>query len=131
MTIADLLQRLVALFDSLGVGLLFEGDLTLLLKVLLANFFLSGFECGDISVVTLLFLFVNALKNRVLGNGFNSGFLGDTDLSILASGSLAEVDASRDGTTVRATSTARGATTNSAEASLTAVYIGGTPVTRG
>lgn len=100
LTVANLLQRLVALLDSLRVGLLLEGDLTLLLKVLLADFLLSGFECRDVGVVALFLLFVNTLKDRVLGNGLNGGFLGDTELSILAPGSLAEIDTSRDGTAV-------------------------------
>ena len=68
LSVAHLLQWPVALFHSFSGGLLLEGDLTLLLKVLLANFFLSGFEFGDVGVVTLLLAFMNALKNGVLEN---------------------------------------------------------------
>ena len=69
LAVAHLLDRAVALPHSLVEGLLLEGDLTLLLKVLLAHLLLGRGELGDIGVVALLHVLVRALKDRILLQG--------------------------------------------------------------
>ena len=71
MTIADLLRWLVALFHSLLIGLLFKGDLTAFLKVLIADFLLGGGKLGDIGEVALLHIPVGALQDGILLHGVN------------------------------------------------------------
>merc|ERR1719264_711536 len=66
LTVANLLNWLVALFHCLIVSLLLECDRALLLKVLLADFLLAGGELGDIGVVALLHVLVGALQDRLL-----------------------------------------------------------------
>jgi hypothetical protein len=70
--VADLLERPVALPDILCECLLLKGDLTDLLKVLLAHLLLSGAEHCDISVVAFLHILVCALKDGVLLQGCHS-----------------------------------------------------------
>lgn len=61
MPVANLLLGPVALSDGFLDGLLSECNLTLLLKVLFANFLLGRFEVRDVGVVALLDIFVLAL----------------------------------------------------------------------
>ena len=69
LAVAHLLHRLVALLHGLVEGLLLEGDLTGLLKVLLAHLLLGRGELGDVGVVALLHVLVGALKDGVLLEG--------------------------------------------------------------
>ena len=66
MTIAYLLQRPVALFHSFVEGLLLEGDLTYLLKILLAHLLLGSLKLCHIGVMALLHILVGTLENGVL-----------------------------------------------------------------
>ena len=66
LAVAGLDQRPVAFLDILLDGLLLEGDLAGLLKVLLADLFLGRVELCDVGVVTLLHIFVCALEDGVL-----------------------------------------------------------------
>lgn len=59
--VANLLLGPVALSDGFLDGLLSECNLTLLLKVLFANFLLGRFEVRDVGVVALLDILVLAL----------------------------------------------------------------------
>ena len=88
MAITNLDKRLVALLHSLTGGLLLEGDLTALLKVLLTDLLLSRVENCDVGVVALLHVLVGALQDGILGQGLNSGLLGDADLSVLPASAL-------------------------------------------
>ena len=65
LAIAALDQRLVALLDLFLLGLLFEGDLADLLKVLLADLFRSGLKLSHISVMALFNLLMCALKDGI------------------------------------------------------------------
>ncbi len=64
--VADLLRGLVALLNRLVEGLLLEGDLALLLEVLLADLLLGGRELGHVGEVALLGVLVRALQNGLL-----------------------------------------------------------------
>ncbi len=75
LTIADLVQRLVALFHILINCLLLESNLAGLFKILLTNLLLGRRELGDIGVMTLLYILVCALKNGILLERSNSLFL--------------------------------------------------------
>ena len=66
LAVTDLLDRLVALPYGLIKGLLLEGDLAGLLKVLLANLLLGRFELGDVGVVALLDILVSTFQYRLL-----------------------------------------------------------------
>ncbi len=66
LAIADLFQGLVALLHCFIEGLLLEGDLTGLLKVLFADLFLSRGELCHIGVVALLHVLVGTLQDGVL-----------------------------------------------------------------
>ena len=57
---------LVALLHGLIEGLLLEGDLAALLKVLLADLLLRGLELGHVGEVALLGVLVGALQNGIL-----------------------------------------------------------------
>jgi hypothetical protein len=59
--IANLFGRLIALLHHLLKGLFLKGDLTVLLKVLLAHLLLGRSELGDIGEVALLNILVGAL----------------------------------------------------------------------
>jgi len=96
--VALLDNRLVTLVDSLIEGLLLEGDLTGLLKVLLTYLLLGRLELGDIGVVALLGVLVGALQDRVLLEGLNSLLLlytAQAGVSVLHT--AGEVNASLDG----------------------------------
>ncbi len=69
LAITNLLQRPVALSHSLFSSLLLEGNLTTLLKVLLADLLLGSLEGCDIGVVALLNVLVGALQDGVLLKG--------------------------------------------------------------
>jgi hypothetical protein len=71
LSIADLFNGLVALLNGLVESLLFEGNLTDLLKVLLTHFFLGSFKQGHIGVMALLNILVCALENWILLNGLD------------------------------------------------------------
>jgi len=66
LTIADLLQGLVALLHGLIESLLLEGDLAGLLKILLAHFLLGRFKLRHIGVVALLNILVGTLEDGIL-----------------------------------------------------------------
>ena len=72
LTVAFLLHGLVALLDGLVESLLLEGNLTVLLKVLVADLFLGGHKLGDIGIVALLGVLVCALKDGVLLQGLDA-----------------------------------------------------------
>jgi hypothetical protein len=72
LSIADLLEGLVALLDGLFDSLLFEGNLASFLKVLLADLLLGGGELCHIGVVALFDIFVGTLQNGVLLKGLDS-----------------------------------------------------------
>ena len=59
LSVADLFQRLVALFYSFVDSLLFESDLACFFEVFFAHFFLSGTELCDVSVMALFYIFVS------------------------------------------------------------------------
>merc|ERR1719510_739692 len=63
LTVAYLLNWLVALFHCLVVSLLLECDRALLFKILLAHPLLGRSELGDIRVVALLNIFMGALQD--------------------------------------------------------------------
>ena len=71
LSIADLLEGLVAFLHGLVESLLLEGDLAVLLEVLLANLLLSSSKLCDIGVVALLNILVGALKNGILLDGLH------------------------------------------------------------
>ena len=78
-------------------GLLLEGDLAGLLKVLLTDLFLSRLELSDIGVVALLDILVRALKNGVLLQGGDGLLLLHAAQAGVGVGlAAAEVDAARD-----------------------------------
>merc|ERR1712203_118103 len=66
LTIAHFLCGSVTLSHCLIESLLLEGDLTGLLKVLLTDLLLTGFELGNICVVALLCVLVCALQDWLL-----------------------------------------------------------------
>ena len=68
LSIANLLNGLVAFLDSLIESLLLECDGTSLLKVLFTNLLLTGFELSDIGVVTLLCVLMSTLQDGLLLN---------------------------------------------------------------
>ena len=93
---AHLLNRGVALANSLVERLLVEGDGAGLLEVLLAHLLLAGLELGDIGVVALLGVLVGALQDRLLLHRGDRLLLLDAaepSLPILNTGG--EVDATR------------------------------------
>ena len=97
LTIADLLEGLVAFLHGLIESLLLEGDLAVLLKVLLANLLLSSGELCDIGVVALLDTLVGALKDGVLLDGLHLLLLFNTAESRLRiSLATAEVNSTGD-----------------------------------
>ncbi len=57
---------LVALLHGLIEGLLLEGDLAALLKILLADLLLRGLELGHVGEVALLRVLVRALQDGIL-----------------------------------------------------------------
>ena len=65
LSVADLFQRLVALFYSFVDSLLFESDLACFFEVLFAHFFLSGTELCDVSVMALFYIFVSTYQKKV------------------------------------------------------------------
>ena len=69
---------LVALLHRLIEGLLLEGDLTALLKVLLADLLLGRLELGHIGEVALLGVLVGALQDGILLEGGHLLLLVDT-----------------------------------------------------
>ncbi|TRY68925.1 hypothetical protein TCAL_15161, partial [Tigriopus californicus] len=75
LTIADLLQRTVTFLHLLLNGLLLEGDLAGLFKVLFTNLLLGGFELCYIGVVTFFHIFVRAFKNGILLQSLDSLFV--------------------------------------------------------
>ena len=66
LAITNLLYRFVTFLNSLVESFLFEGDGALLLKVLLADLFLGGFELCDVGVVALFHVLVSALQDGIL-----------------------------------------------------------------
>jgi len=95
LSIADLLQRLVALLDTFIHSLLFEGDLAGLFKVLLADLLLSWSELCHIGVVALFNILMGALKDGVFLQGCDSFLLFNAaKTSLWISETAAEVDAS-------------------------------------
>ena len=64
LSVADLFQRFVALFDGFVDSLLFESDLACFFEVLFAHFFLSGTELCDVSVMALFYIFVSTYQKK-------------------------------------------------------------------
>ena len=94
LAVANLFQRLVALLDGFVNSLLLECNLTGLLEVFLAHLLLAGLELCDVCVVALLYIFVGALKDGVLGEGRDGLLLLDTaEPSLWVFNTGAEVDA--------------------------------------
>jgi len=97
LSVANLLQGLVALLDGFVNSLLLEGDLAGLFKVLLADLLLSWSELRHISVVALFDILVGALKNGILLQGLDSFLLlhaAETSFGVIDA--TAEVNASLD-----------------------------------
>ena len=69
LAVTNLLYRFVTFPHSLVESLLFEGDGTSLLKVLLADLLLCRLKLGDVGVVTLLHVLVSALQDWLLLQG--------------------------------------------------------------
>ena len=100
LAIAHLLHRPVALLHGLVEGLLLKGDLTGLLKVLLAHLFLGRGELGDVGVVALLHILVGALKDGVLLERSNLlQFIYTAEVSGWISDTVTEVHSTRYSTT--------------------------------
>ena len=90
---AHLLNRGVALANSLVERLLVEGDGAGLLEVLLAHLLLAGLELGDVGVVALLCVLVGALQDGLLlqaGDGLLLLNTAEAGLGVLLT--AAEVD---------------------------------------
>jgi hypothetical protein len=94
---ANLFQRSVALLDGLGGGQLVEGDLTLLLKVLFANFFRRRRELRNVGVVALLDFLVYAFEDGLLLDALDLLLLDDAAEAVLLRLAVAEVDSARNG----------------------------------
>ena len=77
-----------------------EGDLALLLEVLLADLLLCGLELRDVGVVALLHVLVGALQEGVLLQGGHAGLLGDAAGAVGLLLAVGEVDAAGDGDSV-------------------------------
>ncbi len=77
-----------------------EGDLALLLEVLLADLLLGGLELRDVGVVALLHVLVGALQEGVLLQGGHAGLLGDAAGAVGLLLAVGEVDATGDGDSV-------------------------------
>ena len=77
-----------------------EGDLALLLEVLLADLLLGGLELRDVGVVALLHVLVGALQEGVLLQGGHAGLLGDAAGAVGLLLAVGEVDAAGDGDSV-------------------------------
>ena len=92
LAIANFDLRLVTFPHGVADGFLAESDLTLLLKVLLALLLLVGAELGDVRVVALLNVIVDALEDWIFSKSFYSFFLDHTKSSICSSGSFAKVN---------------------------------------
>ena len=108
LAIANFFQGSVALLHTFFDGLLFEGDLTGLLKVLFAHFFLSGGELCDIGVVAFLHILVGTLKDGILlqrGDGLIFFNTTETGLGIVHT--TAEVNTSLDAIACLSHSTSR------------------------
>ena len=93
LTIAHFTLRSVTFLHSFPCSLLFECDLTKFFKVLLANFFLSRFELGDISIVAFFHVFVSALKDRIFGQSLDLALFDYTQSAVSSSLSLTKVNA--------------------------------------
>ena len=78
--------------DGVGDGLLAEGDLAVLLEGLGALLLLRGAELRDVGVVALLYLLVDALQHRLLGQRLDGVLLDDAESSIGGPRGLAEVN---------------------------------------
>ena len=99
LAVAHLLERLVALLDSLIGGLLLESNLTALLKVLLTDLLLGSLKLCYISVVALLNILVGALQDGVLLDGGDGLLLlHAAEAGVRVSLAAAEVNASGDST---------------------------------
>ena len=106
LAVAHLLHRPVALLHSLIEGLLLEGDLTGLLKVLLTHLLLSRGELRDIGVVALLHILVGALKDGILLKRSNFlQFIYTAEVSGWISDTVTEVHSTRYSTIVLTSST--------------------------
>ena len=101
MTVAHLLEGLVALLHLLFESLLLEGDLTGLLKVLFTNFLLSRLKLRDIGVVALLHILMCALKDGILLEGGDGLILlNTTESSLGIVDAAAEVNSTVYGTVI-------------------------------
>merc|ERR1712141_710279 len=87
----------IAVLDGFFNSLLFEGDLTSFFKVLFTDFFLSGCELCNISIMTFLNIFVGAFQDGILLDGCNSFFFFyTTKTSFFIIDTAIEVYSSRD-----------------------------------
>ena len=98
LAVTNLLYGFVTFLNSFINSLLFEGDGTLLLEVLLANLLLGRLELSDVGVVTLLSVLVGALQDGILLQGGDFRDLVDTaEAGVRVSDTATEVDPTSDG----------------------------------
>ena len=92
-SVANLLQGSVTFLHCLCAGHFLESDLALLLKVLVANLFLSRLELSHIRVVALFDLLVGALQYRVLFERLDCGLLENAAHAVILGLTSGKVDA--------------------------------------
>jgi hypothetical protein len=101
LSIADLCHGLVALPHIFFKGLLLEGNLADLLKILLTHLFLSSIKLCHIGVMALFNVLVCALKNWILlERGYNLILLNTAETSVGICLAAGEVDSALDSDSV-------------------------------